>query len=289
LFIDYGGRPELFGWGWSGEGGMEIGRLRTIAYGGFDFSGRDIRGLQAFSRLSPADPSPAETWSGVSRGSMTYPGADPNVAGVRGIAPINFVAPVTAPATATAPAGPGNNGGAGATIPGILLQRLNPQPVSFFENPVGGRSLPIDAQGFFAVRAPVQAPRGSEGLPRYDGSLGEESRQGRLTPGTATAAGPQQEQVLPSPKVSDLLAILPFFDDSALDVGIQQLLEQLERLCPRLANDGDSSALWPWIVAVTAAATAGEIARRELRRPPVGSAGECNEIGGFPPDRLFGG
>jgi len=287
LFIDYGGRPELFGWAWSGEGGMEIGRLRSIAFGGFDGSGRDIRGPQAFSRLSSADTSPAETWSGVSRGSSTYPGADPNFAGSRGTASINFVAPVTAPATA--PAAPANNGASGATIPGILLQRLNPQPLSFLENPVGARSLPIDARGLFALRAPVQTPRGNEGLLGYAGSLGEESRQGRLTPGTSTAAGAQQEPVLPSPKVADLLAILPFFDDSALDVGIQQFLEQLERLCPSLTNHADSSALWPWIVAVTAAATAGEIARRELRRPPVASTGERNEIGCFPPDRLFGG
>jgi hypothetical protein len=264
---------------------MEIGRLRSIAFGGFDGSGRDIRGPQAFSRPSPADTSPAETWGGVGRAGTNNPGADPAFVGGRGTAAINFLALAAAPATA--PVGPANNTASGATLPGILLQRLNPQPLSFLENPVGVRSLPADVQGLFAVRGPVQAPRVSEGLLGYAGSSGEESRQGRQTSGTATAAPAQQEQALPSPKVSDLLAILPFFDDSALDVGIQQFLEQLERLCPRLANDGESSALWPWIVAVTAAATAGEIARRELRRPPVASAGERNEIGCFPSDHLF--
>jgi hypothetical protein len=278
-FIDYPGRTEVVMWGWSGEGSMPIGRVR-IAFGGFDGSGRDMHSLQAYSRITPADPSAAQTGSEVDRVSANSSGADPAFAGGRGTTPRSFVAP------AVAPAGPANSSTSGATLPAILLQRLSPPHLSFLETPVAVRNLPSDVQGLFALRAPVQAPKVSEGVLGYAGSYGEQSRQ---TSGTSTADHPQQEAVLPSPKVADLLAVLPFLDDAALDVGIKQFLEQLERLCPRLANDGESSAAWPWIVAVTAAATAGEIARRELKRPPVASVGEYDQTGWFPPDRFFAG
>jgi hypothetical protein len=277
-FVDYGGRPEVLQWTWSGEGGLPLVRLRNLVFGGFD--GGERGSLQAFARVSTAENVLAETLGSVGRVGTNNSAADPSL--VSGRAPA-LLSLVTSP---TAPAAPVNNGAATATLPPILLQRLNPSPISFLEPPLPVRSLRNDVPGWFATQSPVQAPKVSEGVLGYAGSYGEPSRN---PSGTSTADQSQQEAVVPSPKVGDLLAVLPFFDDSALDVGIQQFLEQLERLCPRLAGDGESGAAWPWIVAVTAAAAAGEIARRELKRPPVASAGEYDETGWFPPDHLFAG
>jgi hypothetical protein len=277
-FVDYGGRPEVSEWAWSGEGGLPNVRLRGLFFGGFDGSGRGS--LQVFARVNTAENVVAETFGGLGRVGPNNTAADPSVVSGRGPALLSLV---TSP---TAPAAPANNGASAATPPTILLQRLNPPPLSFLEPPVPVRGLPSEVQGWFATQSPVQAPKVSEGVLGYAGSYGEQSRR---TSGTSTADQGQLKAVLPSPKVADLLAVLPFFDDSALDVGIHQFLEQLERLCPRLANDGESGAAWPWIVAVTAAAAAGEIARRELKRPPVASAGEYDETGWFPPDHLFAG
>jgi hypothetical protein len=280
-FVDYAGRLELFGWGWSTEPVLEIGRLRSVAFGGYEGVGRDTHALRAFSRQGPTDASVAETVGDTGRAGTNYPSADPIFAGGRETVPPNFVVPATAP---TSPAG---NAASGATLPGILLQRLNPAPLSFsFDNPVNARNPVIDDQGWFAVRPSTPAPRVREESLGHSGNLGEEER---ATSGTPTTDQVRQDEMLPSPKVSDLLAILPFFDDGALDVGIRQFLAQLERLCPRLTNDPESSALWPWVVAVMAAATAGEIARRELKRPSAASAGERNELDCLPTDHLFAG
>jgi hypothetical protein len=280
---DSGGRLDSFAWGWPGEGSTEAGRLRSFAGNGFDGVGRDMHGPQPFGRPGPADPSSAETWGGTGRVGSNNPSGDPAAGAGRGTVPIHFLASATTPSTT--PVGPANNGLSGAALPAILLQRLNPQPVVSLENPVAGHSLPSDMQGVFAVRGPAPAPRGREGPLGYAGSTTEEGRQ---TSGTAAPAQAPQERVLPSPKSADLLAMLPFFDDSALDVGIQQFLQQLERLCPRLASDTESGAWWPWVVAVTAAATAGEIARRELRRPSVVSAAEGHDRGSFPSELFVG-
>jgi len=262
---------------------MAAGRMRSFAWNDFGGGGRDMYDPQSIGRPGPADASPPEFWGNLGRVAANSPGGDPAVATGRGTVPNNFFA-----LTATSPAAPAAsapNSASGATIPGILLQRINPQPVPAPEAPAGSHSLPSDLQGLFALRGPVPLPRVGEGPQGYSGS----SETSHQTSRTSAAAPAVQEPVLPSAKGADLLAVLPLFDDSGLDVGFQQFLEQLERLCPRLTHDAESSALWPWIVAVTAAATAGEIARRELRRPSVLSSGEGHERGSFPSDQLFVG
>jgi len=96
---------------------------------------------------------------------------------------------------------------------------------------------------------------------------------------------PDGRLVLPSPQVAGVLTVLPTVSLSALELGMQQFLAQLERVGQGLAHDRDGGELWPWAVAGTvagvAAIMAGEIARRQLRRPRgEGTAGP-------PPDDLF--
>jgi hypothetical protein len=74
------------------------------------------------------------------------------------------------------------------------------------------------------------------------------------------------DAVLPSPRISGALAVIPSFNLSALEQGIQRFLEGLDRLGPRLAPDESATSWWPWILAGVAAATACEITRRESRR-----------------------
>src|SRR5439155_1593574 len=53
---------------------------------------------------------------------------------------------------------------------------------------------------------------------------------------------------------------------SALEQGMQQFLDQLDRLGQPLAAHPDGTGLGPWIVAGAASAVACEIARRHLKR-----------------------
>jgi hypothetical protein len=70
----------------------------------------------------------------------------------------------------------------------------------------------------------------------------------------------------PSPQAPDVLTVLPPFDLSALELGLQQFLGQLERMGQQLTGHRDGTGLGLWIVAGAAAATACEIARRQLVR-----------------------
>jgi hypothetical protein len=96
---------------------------------------------------------------------------------------------------------------------------------------------------------------------------------------------PDGRLVLPAPQMAGVLTVLPSVSLSALELGMQQFLAQLERVGQGLARDRDGGELWPWVVAGTvagaAAITAGAIARRQLWRPP------CEGTSGSPPDDLF--
>jgi hypothetical protein len=119
------------------------------------------------------------------------------------------------------------------------------------------------------------------------GQQSGDSNSGSRTPVTSQD---EKEAPLPSPQVSGALTLLPALDLSALELGMQQFLEQLENLGPRLVRDGDATLPpWPWIVALTAAATACEIARRELRRPTSVPAVEADGMAAYVRDRLFAG
>jgi hypothetical protein len=98
-------------------------------------------------------------------------------------------------------------------------------------------------------------------------------------PEVAPPAAPDGQQAgggpaLPWPQAPGVLAVLPPLDLAALERGLQRFLEQLGPTGPRRPGDRDGPALWPWVVAGTAAATACEIARRQLRRPAGGPPAE---------------
>src|SRR5207245_1151146 len=106
-------------------------------------------------------------------------------------------------------------------------------------------------------------------LPVKDAATESVGRFGdRTTSESGTSQRIEDGSVLPSPRVSAALAVLPPFDLSGLEMGMQEFVKNLERLAPYLTGDREGTEMWPWIVAVAAAAAACEIARRELSRPP---------------------
>jgi hypothetical protein len=87
--------------------------------------------------------------------------------------------------------------------------------------------------------------------------------------------------------VFDLLTVLRPFDLSALELSMQQWLEQLERIGQHLALPRNRTGLCLWILAGVAAVTACEIARRQLRRPAGVPAVATSCWPGTSPDQLF--
>jgi hypothetical protein len=74
---------------------------------------------------------------------------------------------------------------------------------------------------------------------------------------------------------------------AAVEAGLRQFLEQLERVGECLTAERDDSELWPWVVAAAAAATACEIARRQLRQSTPVPAQTRNRMPGSPNDPPF--
>jgi hypothetical protein len=150
----------------------------------------------------------------------------------------------------------------------ILSERPDLQSRLFPGNLGSGGGLPAPLQNVpiqrslsYAVPATGE-PSGGPGRLEHEGA--------KLSNGSGTSVTAEQRDgsPLPSPQVSDVLAVLPPFDLSGLEVGMQELLKGLERLAPQLTGDRGGADLWPWIVALAAAAAACEIGRRELRRAP---------------------
>jgi hypothetical protein len=69
----------------------------------------------------------------------------------------------------------------------------------------------------------------------------------------------EQPSALPA-----LLSAMPAVDMTVLGRGLDQFMHRLERAGEQLVGDGEG--LRPWLVAAAAAATACEIARRQMRR-----------------------
>ena len=106
------------------------------------------------------------------------------------------------------------------------------------------------------------------------------ARNGERTP---------DETVLPTQERFGALVVLPPVPLSAVEAGLRQFLEQLERAGERLAAERDDGGLWPWVVAGAAAATACEIARRQLRQPACVPALTRNRMPGSTTDPPFAG
>ena len=65
--------------------------------------------------------------------------------------------------------------------------------------------------------------------------------------------------MLPSPQVFGVLASLPPVNLSALELGMQQFLEELDRIAPDLASPRTETGLCLWIVAAAGAADQGPL------------------------------
>ena len=269
-FVDYGGHGGPFGWGWPGEGGGGIGSFRSFAHPGFDGRGPEAPGSHAADRPSAR---PETRAGGAIRVGGEQPGGAPAAGGPE-------TARINTGGMPPDPPVPASNIRRANEAAAIASEQPNFQAHTPLENPVSARGLPVQMQGYFAVRPPVWVIRGEEGSSGSTGNLGEGSWKADNESGMSTTGQAENESLLPSPRVSGVLASLPPIDLSALELGMQQFLEQLGELGPRLAKDGEGSGLWPWIVAVTAAATACEIARRELRRPVSVPAVEANGMSG---------
>jgi hypothetical protein len=177
------------------------------------------------------------------------------------------------------------NGAPAEALLGISSERPSFQSQLHPANAAGFPGFRVEVLALSGVRSAAWEVSGREGLLGGGGDLPEESQQRSNEGFSLSASAPAEEPwVLPSPQTSDVLTALRPFDWSALELGMQQFLGQLEGLGQGLATDRDGTSLSPWIAAVAAAATACEIARRQLRRPVGVPAVDVDGLSGSPPD-----
>jgi hypothetical protein len=145
----------------------------------------------------------------------------------------------------------------------------------------------IEALGLSVARSPLEAVRPGEGgvlvpwpvpRPAAPSAGGGSALPTPAAPGAGEAAeGP----AVPAGQPGGLLTVLPPGDLSALERGVQEFLRQLEQLGRHLAEPGEETGVWPWVVAAAAAVAACELARRQWRRPDEPTAGQ-NPLPGPP-------
>jgi hypothetical protein len=165
----------------------------------------------------------------------------------------------------------------------LPLRSLPPGPAS-------GHGLGIEMPSGDAGRPPAVAGKGWDGVFTIGGNGGEASWQ--QPPAGAdpvqTVQGVESSE-LPLPAVADMAHALLPVDLSALELGLQRFLSQLEQSGRRFVGEFEGADLSPWVVAVAAAATACEIARRQLRTPAEQPGADMNGFSGFPPDAPLAG
>jgi hypothetical protein len=123
-------------------------------------------------------------------------------------------------------------------------------------------------QNLAAPWSPISMVREMQGANYLGGQLGEYS-QASLTktppmppvsiPGKGSKSG---EPELPASRLSDLLTVLPPFDLSMVETGIERFLKHLEEAGRQLEADAERSEICPWVIvgAATATAVAGAVA-----------------------------
>src|SRR5262249_17432886 len=139
-------------------------------------------------------------------------------------------------------------------------EQLNPQSSSV-ENVAAAPGVRPEVQGFTTAGSLVRAGREGEGIvsspappslpsPPTPNPGGGGGGGGRGMPaaggGLMEKERPDGRPVLPSPQVAGVLTVLPTVSLSALELGMQQFLAQLERVGQGLAHDRDGGELWPW-------------------------------------------
>jgi len=183
--------------------------------------------------------------------------------------------------------------------PGAALPELLPLVRVDHLGPAPGAAVVPESTGTGSAATPLAAPESASPSRRLLGAARDtfaelpssapdpqlpphlESLADELTP-AETGWG------LPSPHVSGAVSGPLSFNLSALERGMNQLLEQVEELGQRL---GDRYGVGPysWLVALAAAAMACEIARRQVKQPPVEAALGANGPSAFPPAGPFAG
>jgi hypothetical protein len=198
--------------------------------------------------------------------------------------------------TSFAEAGPGTpsrdvDAAVALAVLGTPSERPNPQSLPQREILVGAPGLRAELQGLATVPFAVGAVRGREGIVHVpDAWLQRAEASVPSLPVTPPVTGQAEEgSVQPSPPVFGVLTVLPPFDLSALELGMQQFLERMERMGQDLVQPRDGTGLCQWLVAGAAAVMACEIARRQLRRVARVPAVAGNRMPGSSPDHLFAG
>ena len=275
--VDHGGQPAPDGPSRTGDGRVDTGLSRGIPTRGSEVAPAKETGPSA-------PPPPPARSSGTTRIVSVPPG---NGSGDNGS--VEMVRVTVAEASANQPEpSEGNREAMVAAVEAAseaLPERPNSQPPPRFENAPGSAGPRLDGQGLSAEQSIAWAARHGGGnlgaLDAFSERLRLPSPTAAATPKASAPDGGQAEEgpALPSPQLSGLLTVLPPADLSTLERGMRQFLEQLDRMGQRLTSDPDGAGLYPWVIAVAAAATACEIARRQLRRSADGPAIELRGHG----------
>jgi hypothetical protein len=268
VYLD-GGRETLIGWGTLEERETSIAAFvpRPVDYATPEAVETDVGYfVPRIADYRPPDLRLAATDSPEppASGGLPYGSHSPQAAPFRGPQTAEVLASAILPVAAgsgtpaaTADASREANAAAVEAVLGTPSPRPNLPPPSPLESQVVITGLRLDVQALSAIRPPsVGAVR--EGL--VAGAT--------INPSVAVQGGAQSEEgpVLPDPQVSGILAALPAADLSALKLGMQQFVEQLEQVGLRLTSSRDGMVLYLWITAGVTAVAACEIARRQLPR-----------------------
>jgi hypothetical protein len=167
---------------------------------------------------------------------------------------------------------------------------LNLPPHSVSPSPASAHGLGLDVPFSDAIRPPAVAGTGRDGVFTIDGNGGEARWQPPPLGADSVPSVPNNERSeSPLPLVTDMARALLPVNLSALELGLQQFLAQLEQSGHHLVGEFEEADLSPWIIAVAAAATACEIARRQLRTPAEQLDADMQGFSGFPPDAPLAG
>ncbi len=297
-FAAFGGdHAGPVGQGRPGEGGAEIGPSRSIApdtyailstppkpanshCGAHEASAEAVPGTLP-EPANPQPPPPLESLVGVPAFRVVV------LVGVPDTARTDTRAVPPAPSE-QAKGSRGANEASAEAVPGTLPELANPQPPPPLESLVGVPAFRVVVLVLSAAQSRPQLSSPSFAETRaatvQDGEQAEDGpmlvppsrpEEGPLllppgfaeTPPTAAQDGGQAEEgpVLPSPQVPGVLTVLPPLDLTAVQLGMHQFLDQMERMGQRLVRHRDGTGLYLWIVAEATAAMACEIARRQLR------------------------
>lgn len=250
-----------YGWGWAIEEGMEAGLLRNFGHPGFASRnpldpGPRGPGHEEPGLARPLGSDSPPTWAGTNQPDVVPPASS--------LLDGRFFASGKPPA-APVPVSSGTAAnGTSAEFVVATLGQSSRSPRPLVENAVGARGFPATALSpvpFAGGGAPGKEPdSGFAGIPQPQTPTSSDQPAMPATPGQG------QDGLLPSPRGSEALAVLPSLNLSALEQGLQQFLQGLEKLGPRWTGNETATTWWPWIVAGVTAAAACEITRRELRR-----------------------